>query len=278
MSEDEFLSNYESENYDRISVAVDLVTLCMKEDPVDNYRMLPELKLKVLMVKRKQYPEKGKYALVGGFLRQDELAYDCAKRKLKEKTNIEHAYIEQLYSFTNPVRDKRMRIVSIAHLAIINHAVDCEMSDGKWFNLKFVLEKENIKQGLKECECSLTLESEEEVIESKVKMVQRYQGQQLICEFEVMDSVLAFDHAKIISYAMLRLRNKVEYTPIPFYFLTEQFTIKNLQTVHELILDKELVDSNFRRKISDKIEETDEMGNKKGHRTAKLYRMKPEFE
>jgi len=61
---------------------------------------------------------------------------------------------------------------------------------------------------------------------------------------------LAFDHAKIIDYALERLRNKLEYTTVGFQLLPEKFTLTQLQEVYEAILERKLDKRNFRRKLS----------------------------
>jgi len=60
---------------------------------------------------------------------------------------------------------------------------------------------------------------------------------------------LAFDHGKILHYALERLRNKLEYTTVGFQLLPEKFTMTELQEVYEAILGKKLDKRNFRRKL-----------------------------
>jgi 8-oxo-dGTP diphosphatase len=60
---------------------------------------------------------------------------------------------------------------------------------------------------------------------------------------------LAFDHAQILSYALARLRCKLESTPVGFKFLPQEFTLTQLQTTYEIVLGKTLDKRNFRRKI-----------------------------
>jgi 8-oxo-dGTP diphosphatase len=61
---------------------------------------------------------------------------------------------------------------------------------------------------------------------------------------------LAFDHAGILEYALERLRNKLEYTTVGFQLLPEKFTLTELQSVYEAILEKKLDKRNFRRKMA----------------------------
>jgi len=62
---------------------------------------------------------------------------------------------------------------------------------------------------------------------------------------------LAFDHARILDYAVERLRNKLEYTTVGFQLLPSMFTLGELQTIYEAILGKTLDKRNFRRKIAE---------------------------
>lgn len=83
---------------------------------------------------------------------------------------------------------------------------------------------------------------------------------------------LAFDHLRIIKYALERIQNKVEYTDIAFNLLPDTFTISDCKAVYELILDRPI--DNFNRKVKDDIEATGELRQGKQFRPAALYKVK----
>jgi 8-oxo-dGTP diphosphatase len=84
---------------------------------------------------------------------------------------------------------------------------------------------------------------------------------------------LAFDHARILNYALERLRNKLEYTTVGFQLLPEKFTLTELQEVYEAILGRQLDKRNFRRKLSLlKILKPLSEYRRGGQRPAQLYR------
>jgi 8-oxo-dGTP diphosphatase len=94
-------------------------------------------------------------------------------------------------------------------------------------------------------------------------------------EWWAMDQLptLAFDHARILNYALERLRNKLEYTTVGFQLLREKFTLTELQEVYEAILGKLLDKRNFRRKLSLlKILKPLPEYRRGGQRPAQLYR------
>ncbi|GAB3616618.1 NUDIX domain-containing protein [Okibacterium endophyticum] len=93
--------------------------------------------------------------------------------------------------------------------------------------------------------------------------------------FEADDlPVLAFDHNRIVDYALWRLRNKLEYSHIAHAFLGETFTLTDLREVHEAVLQKQLDPANFRRQIegSGQVIATESFQTGARHRPARLYR------
>ena len=85
---------------------------------------------------------------------------------------------------------------------------------------------------------------------------------------------LAFDHEKILAAAYERLRGKVRYQPIGFELLPPKFPLRRLQSLYEVILDREIDKRNFRKKIlsMDILVELDEIEKDVAHRAARLYR------
>ena len=84
---------------------------------------------------------------------------------------------------------------------------------------------------------------------------------------------LAFDHAEVVTYALDRLRSKVEYSTVGFELLPEKFTLSALQGVYETVLGRSLDKRNFRRKLKllDVLTEHDEWEHRGASRPARLY-------
>lgn len=83
----------------------------------------------------------------------------------------------------------------------------------------------------------------------------------------------AFDHDEIVQYALWRLRNKIQYAPVAFELLPEQFTLTNLQDVYESVLGTKLDKRNFRRKVlAGKVVVPTNAVSRREKRPARLYR------
>jgi 8-oxo-dGTP diphosphatase len=87
---------------------------------------------------------------------------------------------------------------------------------------------------------------------------------------------LAFDHADILAIAILRLRGKLDYSPVGFALLPELFTLRQLQDVHEAILGVKLNKPAFRRRMLDRgwLEATGTRETGSSYRPAELFRHK----
>ena len=92
-SEEEFLRNYDSSKFDKLSMTVDVLIFSVSDEVVSNYRKLSNKKFSVLLVKRNDYPFKDKWCLPGGFIGIDEELEDAARRVLKKETNLENIYL-----------------------------------------------------------------------------------------------------------------------------------------------------------------------------------------
>ena len=95
-------------------------------------------RLQVLLIERGIDPFKGKWAFPGGFIKMDESAEEGALRELREETGLDNAYIEQFHAFSDPNRDPRERVITIAFYALVKlqevKGAD-DAADARWFDL-----------------------------------------------------------------------------------------------------------------------------------------------
>lgn len=266
--EELFLSAYNINNYDRPSVACDIAAFAIRTSDDDNYRKDGSAKLSLLLIKRGEHPFVNRWALPGGFLRADETVEECALREITEETNVTPSAILPVGVFSKPNRDPRGRIISNAFASIITEENVKAMGgddaiDAKWFDVDF--ESEDGAD-------ILTLACGEIVLTAKLREKDRKFGE---ARFEIIQSDgLAFDHAAIIAAALSKLRNCIGNFDIIFDFLPEKFTLASLQRVMETVGGISVLSANFRRKVSDFVEETDEFITGAGHRPAKLFKKK----
>lgn len=212
------MDEYDASIYERPSVTVDVVIFSLHNED-----------LRVLLIQRKYEPHQGAWAIPGGFVQMNESLEEAARRELMEETAVSDVYLEQLFTFGEPNRDPRTRVITIAYIALVPHdAIQPQAGDdaaqAAWFAVT-----------------------------------------------DLPD--LAFDHQKIIDYALIRLRYKLEYTTVGFELLPDQFTLTDLQRAYELILNEKLDKRNFRSKIAaaDILEESGKMKQEGKGRPAKLY-------
>ncbi len=96
--------------------------------------------LRVLLIKRAYPPFKDFWALPGGFIKENEDLDAAARRELEEETGVKNVFIEQLYTFSDPNRDPRGHIISVAYFALVNleeHPTTAatDAQEAKWFKL-----------------------------------------------------------------------------------------------------------------------------------------------
>ena len=266
-SEDEFLKDYDISKFDQLSMTADILLISVSDHETSNYRKTNKKTMSILLVKRNEYPYKDKWCLPGGFLNpKNETLEECAMRVLKQETNLENIYLEQLYTFDDPKRDPRTRVVSTSYMALIDKNKLTQMinKNASWFDV--VLLEDNEK------EVTITLTNGVDTIHVNVKkeLREKTTGRYTVTSLDNKD--LAFDHDLVIVSGLERLRNKLSYTDIVFNMMPEYFTLGELQKVYEVILNKKLLDPAFRRIIANKVEKTDKMKTGEGHRPSYLYR------
>jgi 8-oxo-dGTP diphosphatase len=223
------------ERFPPYAVTVDVVALTIRDGA-----------LHVLLIRRGEPPFEGRWALPGGFVRDEDLA-DAAARELGEETGLraggearlDRVHLEQLATYGAPGRDPRMRVVSVAYLAFGPSMPDPrpggDAAEAAWAPV-----------------ASLSLPG------STVR--------------------LAFDHARIVDDGLERARSKLEYAPLATAFLAEEFTIPELRAVYEAVWGEELHAGNFHRKVLsvpgfvESSGATTERGGPRGGPRARLYR------
>ncbi|MBK7895172.1 MAG: NUDIX domain-containing protein [Candidatus Promineifilaceae bacterium] len=123
----ELPANYDPSVFERPSVTVDVVIFSLVED-----------KLKVLLIKRQAAPFANMWAIPGSFVKMNESLEKAAVRALADETGVTDVYTEQLYTFGEPNRDPRTRVITVAYFALvphdaIHHKVGRDASETGWF-------------------------------------------------------------------------------------------------------------------------------------------------
>ena len=113
-----------------IHLAVDAVVFGVREQS-----------LHVLLIRRKIPPHQGRWALPGGFVLDGESLEQAVQRELHEETNVSIHYLEQLYTFGDPGRDPRFRVVSVSYFALVppdqfSIAGATDAAEARWYDVK----------------------------------------------------------------------------------------------------------------------------------------------
>ncbi|MCR1783157.1 NUDIX hydrolase [Nocardioides carbamazepini] len=217
------------------AVAVDLAVFTIRDGA-----------LAVLLVERGEEPFRGSWALPGGFLEAEEDAEQAAWRELREETGMERfpGHLEQLRTYSAPDRDPRMRVVSVAHVALAPDLPEpqagTDAADARWWVVDDLLEAADGTD----------------------------------------TPTLAFDHGQILLDARERVRAKLEYTTLATEFVAEPFTLPELRRVYAAVWGAPPDLGNFRRKVLGTdgfVVPTDVRGEatEAGGRRALLYRRGP---
>jgi len=199
-----FVSQAHVYQYPRPSLTVDAVIFGL-----DMSQERP--KLTVLLIKRGRPGTvyEGCWAIPGGFVDPDEDLEEAARRELREETQCEVTFIEQLATFGKPGRDPRGHVVSVAYMALVR-------SDG------------------------LHVQADDDAAAGS----ETWWPVDMLPTLN-----LAFDHAEILDTAVRRLRSKLRWQPIGIDLLPPTFTLDELQAVYEVVLGRPLDKRNFRKRV-----------------------------
>ncbi|MBP5282225.1 MAG: NUDIX hydrolase [Lachnospiraceae bacterium] len=297
--EKEFLKTYDIAAFDRPSVTADIAVFAVMDEMDSeggnagagtvNYRKDPVRELQILLVKRASHPFQNCWALPGGFSAKGESCDETALRELREETGVSDAYLRPFGVFSKPGRDPRGWIISHGYLALIDggkyriHA-GTDAWEAAWFRLgvesREVSRRSDNDETTIQIEHVLTFYQRERELKILAKVLEKKRFSKLhgYSEFEILEADgLAFDHAEIILKAFQSLRSEAESTGrVVFDLMPELFTLNRLQRAFELVLGRELLTANFRRKMAPLVLETEEETAGVGHRPAKLFQRNPE--
>ena len=237
--ERKFLAEYDAAAFPHPSLTVDVVLLTARADG-----------LWALLLQRSEHPDRARWALPGGFVRIDEGLDEAAARILEEKAGLRDLFLEQLYTFGEPKRDPRTRVVTVAYYALVpaERLAGVAGDDGK---------RETATMGRLRVSWPGETGGPAEALDGK--------GASL---------PLAFDHAEILGMAVKRLRGKLDYAPVGYQLLPETFTLRDLQRIHELVSGRKLNKDSFRRRMlaSGDLEATGQLNRSVDYRPPELYR------
>jgi len=285
----DFLGKYDPSRYEKASLTTDAVIFTIDDKQIESVNSKA---LQILLVKRKDHPCVGQWALPGGFLNMSEGLHECAKRELGEETHID-VFMEQLKTIgDNPYRDPRDRIVSVAYMALVDkrkHQViaDDDAEDAKWFSIERSEFLDNqvaedswgTHHSHRVTHYKLVSDDLKEVIEFDLDVSVTFVGYsntntEAIVKNVSQGEAIAFDHAEVIDYALTRLVGKIDYEPIALSLMPKTFTLKALMEVYEVIKNELYAKKNFHRNILKKgfLKETGELEQPNGKgKPAKLY-------
>lgn len=197
-------------------------------------------KLNVLLIKQKFGALKNQWALVGGFVKEDETLNEAVNRELQEEAGIKVNYLEQLYTFGDDInRDPRFRVISVAYFALVNSTTlvlkpDTDAEDAKWFPInelpKLAFDHNDIlKTALERLQSKLTYQpigfdllpkeflfSELESLYCTIleKEIDRRNFRKKILKFDIIEETDKFGNKKNGRPAKLFKFNKLKYNKL----------------------------------------------------------------
>lgn len=205
----ESTEGYDKHAFEPFAVTVDLAVFTVRAAA-----------LQVLLIERGQEPYAGSWALPGGFVLPEESAETAARRELAEETGLSDVsglHLEQVRTYSEPGRDPRMRVVSVAYCALLPDAPPGSVRRGS-------------RPG---------------------SLEPRGGGDAASARWAPYDGLgpLAFDHDRILADAHERVGAKLEYSCLATAFCSPEFTLGELQQVYETVWGTVLDRPNFRRKV-----------------------------
>ena len=220
-----------SYRYPRPAVTCDAVVFTMRADD-----------LAVLLIKRKDEPFKGRWALPGGFVNENESLERAVARELAEETGITSARLEQLGTFGDPGRDPRGHTITIAYMTFLVAEPKITAGDDaaavEWHSFR--------RLALDEAAATIRL--------APAPAARRAGGARRPVKRSSAGAIhLAFDHAKIVARAYRRLCELLD-DPLrdrTFNLLPSRFTLAELQRFYEVVLGRELPPRSFRKRLLD---------------------------
>jgi len=222
--------DYVAGRFPPFAVTVDLVVLTVREGA-----------LCALLIQRGEQPHMGRSALPGGFVRIDEDLDVAARRELFEETGLARlpVHLEQLATYGAVGRDPRMRVVSVAYLALAPDLpapqAGGDAACAGWVPVAEVLpDLFPVQPGTGQAESQSGSGHE-------VKPAAVLTGGQ---------PALAFDHVAILTDGVERARSKLEYSPLAAAFCPPEFTVGELRRVYEAVWGVALDARNFHRKVT----------------------------
>lgn len=236
-------------------MAADAVVFGVDSIRAENRKSLGQKKLKLLLVKRGEEPFMGRYSLPGGFLCSGETVENAATRELMEEAGVNDPKLINLGVYSKPDRDPRGWIISCCFIALTN-TVQLSTATGSDAMSAHWLEVETSGEAAKTC---LTLRAEDRIIFAYT-------------DGEITTNELAFDHGQMIVDAFFKLRDEVVNHDMIFDLMPELFTISELQQPYEAITGVRLSPQGFRKRVINKLTETDQFEEAAAHRTSRLYR------
>lgn len=207
-----FLEEYDTNKYENPSVTADMIVI---QHPKEFHTVKEGLK--VLMVKRRNHPSIGYWALPGGFVNIREDIDLAAKRELLEETGVDDVAIEQLHTWGEAWRDPRARIVTVAYLALLDEGRELkagdDAADAAWFDIKLskkeeVEEVNNQGRTRIKTKYKLALVNEEKKVELVATVDVSYNKTGIMKEYQyqvLTSNHIAFDHPRFIVQALLNI-------------------------------------------------------------------------